>query len=131
MATWKELRSYISSNYKLMEGSTEEFLRMGFNLDGRSQLVFVQTVKDPAGEQWVQISSIVGNVPKVDLRKACSAAARLGIGGIIVRDGMDEVFLSHSVPLKNIDINEFEDPLSIVCLAADLMEKEFTSKDEY
>ena len=131
MATWKELRSHISSNYKLMDGTQEEIVSMVFDLEGRSQLVFVGLEEHPSWGQWAQISSMIGSLPQVDLKAACIAASKLGIGGIIVREGMDQVFLSHSIPLENVDINEFEDPLEILCMAADAMERKFTGKDEY
>ena len=131
MATWKELRNHIRSNYKLVDDSAEDIVSMAFNLKDRSQLIFVGLEEDPAGGQWAQISTVVGELPQVDLKAACHAAARMGIGGIILREGMNQVFLSHSLPLENVDINEFEDPVNILCIAGDIMEREFTGKDTY
>ena len=43
----------------------------------------------------------------------------------------DTVIFRHSVPLENLDVNEFESPLALVTTAADYIESMVTGADEY
>jgi hypothetical protein len=43
----------------------------------------------------------------------------------------DHVVLRHSLPLENLDINEFVDPLTLIAGAADNLESEFFGADDY
>ena len=43
----------------------------------------------------------------------------------------EHVVLRHSLPLENLDINEFVDPLALVAGVADELEEKFTGGDGY
>ena len=43
----------------------------------------------------------------------------------------EHVVLRHALPLENLDINEFVDPLALIAGAADNLEAEFWGGDNY
>jgi hypothetical protein len=107
MASWNGLRSFIESNFKLMDHSTDTFLRMVFAFDdGRTQLCLVALkVQESDGEEWVAISSPIGPVAKINVARAAEMAFDIVCGGIVVIG--DLAYLHHSAPLLNLDTNEF------------------------
>ena len=50
-------------------------------------------------------------------------------GGVAVIN--DVVIFRHSVPLANLDVNEFERPLHLVTMAADYLETQVTGLDQF
>lgn len=130
MASWSELVSYVRSNYKVADEAPNG-IKMIFNTGGlRSQVVFLwRQVLMNGSEEWVQIESPFGGVGSMDLRRALEAVGGKVCGGAAV-DG-DLVLLRHSVPLANLDINEFERPLALVTTTADELEKTLVGGDAY
>lgn len=131
MATWNELLAYMKSNYKLDLHSSGEMASLLFPVDDRTQFVFVSKAGNDALGEWACIESAIGDLKDVDLTKVCGEVDSNVIGGIVVKSGMGKVFLRHTVPLANLDINEFEVPLLMVTMSADVMEKKFTSHDKH
>ena len=43
----------------------------------------------------------------------------------------DLVCLSHSLPLANLDLNEFTVPLAAITITADTLEQKFTGRDDH
>lgn len=129
MASWNELRSHIAANYKINEDKGD-LLSMLFAEDGRTQVTLVGLAGNTnTGEQWVQISSPIGPVGRVDLLAAARSAFDWLCGGIVVVG--DLVYLHHSAPLANLDINEFARPLTVVTSGADALEKQLLGTDDF
>ena len=130
MASWRELRSHIFDNYKVAEDGGS-IMALDFNTgDRRSQRVMVGLGgNDRSGEEWVQISSPIAAVGEVNLVAAARAAFDWLCGGVVVIS--DTVYLHHAAPLVNLDLNEFERPLSIVVQGADEIERQLTGVDRY
>ncbi|HEX5495838.1 MAG TPA: hypothetical protein VFX70_14805 [Mycobacteriales bacterium] len=130
MASWPELVGYVRSNYKIADESPN-MIKMIFNTEGlRSQIVFLWRQQLMNGtEEWVQIESPFGDAGSVDLGQALREVGDVVCGGAAVTD--DVVLLRHSVPLANLDINEFERPLILVTATADKLEKTLVGGDTY
>jgi hypothetical protein len=130
MATWEDLRSYIAGQYKI-EQDLGGGLKLLFNLDQRSQIVFVtRAALEGGSEEWAVIESPVGRLGQVDLTAAAMAVGNMVCGGISVLN--DELItLRHSVPLANLDVNEFERPFDLVLFSADRLESILTGRDDF
>ena len=130
MASWKELRDHVVSNYKVQD---DQGFMMTLNFDvgeNRSQLVFLlhQTLRE-GSEHWVRIESAIGDlssVPLIPLLREVDQTICGGIGAV-----QDLVTFRHSVPLENLDLNEFERPLMLVVATADRLEHKLVGGDRY
>jgi hypothetical protein len=124
MTTWNDLVLYVRNNYPIAE-ETHNMIKLIFETGGmRSQVVLIWHLTVGRGaEEWIQIESPFGEFGSVDL-----AAALQHIGGTVC-GGM--VTFRHSVPLLNLNINEFESPLALVTETADLLESTFTGGDRF
>lgn len=130
MATWSALTEYVRSHYKIADekpGSMKLIFDVG---DLRSQVVFLWRMSLLDGEEdWVQIESPFGRLDSVNLRGAIDAMGQTVCGGIAAMGDLATV--RHSVPLLNLDINEFERPLSLVTGTADRLEQQFQGGDQF
>jgi hypothetical protein len=78
----------------------------------------------------VQIATPFARVDEVDLLSVLTEVGNtLVVGGVVVMG--EHVVLRHSLPLINLDINEFIDPLELVAGSAELLEQQFTGRDDY
>ena len=130
MATWSALTEYVRSNYKISDEKPGS-LKLVFDVGNlRSQVVFLwrMTLNDGA-EDWVQIESPFGKLDSVNLRGAIDAMGQTVCGGIASLGEL--VTVRHSVPLLNLDINEFERPLALVTGTADRLEQQFQGGDQF
>jgi len=130
MATWSTLTEYVRSHYKIADekpGSMKLIFDVG---DLRSQVVFLWRMSLLDGEEeWVQIESPFGRLDSINLRGAIDAMGKTVCGGIAAMEGL--VTVRHSVPLLNLDINEFERPLGLVTGTADRLEQQFQGGDQF
>ncbi len=130
MATWSALTEYVRSNYKISDEKPGS-LKLVFDVGNlRSQVVFLwrMTLNDGT-EDWVQIESPFGKLDSVNLRGAIDAMGQTVCGGIASLGEL--VTVRHSVPLLNLDINEFERPLVLVTGTADRLEQQFQGGDQF
>jgi len=128
MATWLDLTGYVRSNYKIADEQSNS-IRMVFDTgDLRSQVVLLwrQVI---GNDEWLQIESPIGEASSVNLQQALEEAGRLVCGGLMIDGG--HVFMRHAVPLVNLNINEFEQPLHLVTTSADLLEEKLVGGDRY
>jgi hypothetical protein len=96
----------------------------------RSQVVIVGRDLLDEREDWVQVASVCGLANDVDLRRLLEEIARVCVlGGAVIMG--EHVVLRHSLPLKNLDINEFTDPLIFVAETADYLEETLFGGDGY
>ena len=128
MATWSELQQYVTRNYPVQTQTDNSIVLVYNTADDRTQLVVLwrRTLMD---DEWVEIESPVAKLDGIEPLEALREAGKLVCGGLIATDDM--LTLRHAAPLVNLDTNELEAPLAAVTLAADLLEKALTGKDEY
>jgi hypothetical protein len=106
------------------------FARDEEDITGRRQIMVVAHEVLDQKEDWVQIATPFARVGEVDLREVLTEVGDTTIVGGVVAMG-DYLVLRHSLPLINLDINEFTDPLELVASAAEDLERRFTGRDEY
>ncbi|MCP2166565.1 hypothetical protein [Goodfellowiella coeruleoviolacea] len=130
MATWRDLVAFVKSEYQVIKEEADE-IRLLFEFDDeRSQvIVLAREVLDNRYE-WVQIASPIGLVSRVDLAAFLAEVGRSTVAGGAAVMG-EHLVIRHSLPLENLDINEFVDPLSLIAGSADLLEEQFFGRDDY
>jgi hypothetical protein len=130
MASWDDLARYVRGNYSL-SADKPGLMTMIFNFpDGRSQLVMLTREAIGEGsEEWVIIESAFAQMGNVSLQKVLERVGETVCGGAAARG--PHIVFRHSVPLANLDINEFERPLALVTATADRLEQELFGGDKY
>jgi hypothetical protein len=130
MATWNDLVQFVRTEYQVVSMQPDEIrVELEFE-DERSQvMIIVREILDRRYE-WVQIATPIGLARNVDLYALLTRMGNTTVacGAVIMGD---HVVLRHSLPLENLDINEFVDPLQLIAGAADELESEFFGGDNY
>ncbi|MET9258865.1 hypothetical protein [Amycolatopsis sp. NPDC004079] len=135
MAEWNDLVAYIRQTYRVIRDDPGEIrIRVLFGDDaettGRAQVVVIAREIFDQREDWVQIATPFARVDEVDLLTVLSEVGQtLVVGGLVVMG--EHLVLRHSLPLLNLDLNEFTDPLELVAGSAELLEQQFTGRDDY
>jgi hypothetical protein len=136
LASWGDLVAYIRNTYDVIQYKPDEVrIRVSFVKDeddllGRRQIMVVAHEILDQKEDWVQIATPFALVDQVDLREVLTEVGNTTVvGGVAVMG--DYVVLRHSLPLINLDINEFTDPLDLVASGAEQLERRFTGRDDY
>ncbi|MBV9845229.1 MAG: hypothetical protein JOZ47_09185 [Kutzneria sp.] len=135
MATWHDLVRFIEQKYDVILRQPDE-VRVRIHFGGadvdegeRTQITVIAR-ENVGGEEWAQIATPFARTDDVDL-----AAVLNEIGGTTIVGGVvimgDHVVLRHSLPLINLDINEFVEPLELVTGSAELLEELFVGSDDY
>jgi hypothetical protein len=130
VATWGDLVAFIRSEYRVTRVEPDEVrIEVEFE-DERRQAVIVQREVLDKRFEWVQIASPCGKAAQVNM---LGLLTELGmnavVGGACVMG--EYVVIRHSLPLENLDINEFVDPMELVAGTADELEQMFTGGDQY
>lgn len=142
MATWEDLAEFVRSEYavaedvdteteyRIIEDGDEEIRVLVEYEDDRSQIVIICRERLDGREDWVQVVSVIGRADEVDLQKLLWELGQVSVvcGAVIVGD---HVLLRHSLPLLNLDINEFTDPLNFIAETADHLEEMFFRDDDH
>lgn len=139
MATWAGLVTFMRREYEVIGDEPDEVTIL-FRYDPdddeddyrdrRSQMVaVVRESLDSTREDWVQIASPFARVGQVDLRAVLEEVGSTTVVGGVAIIG-EFVMLRHSLPLVNLDLNEFIDPLVLVSRAADRLERRFVGRDD-
>lgn len=130
MATWGDLVAFVRSEYRVTRvGADEIRIEVEFEDERRQAVVVYREVFDRR-EEWVQIVSPCGKAAEVDLLALLTELGKTAVcGGAIVMG--EYVAVRHSLPLENLDTNEFTDPLALVAGVADELEDKFTGGDHY
>jgi hypothetical protein len=136
LADWGDLVAYIRLSYDVIKFEPDEvrirvtFVKDEEDIRSRTQIMVVAHEVLDQKEDWVQIATPFAMVDRVDLREVLTEVGDTTVvGGVVVMG--DYVVLRHSLPLINLDINEFTDPLDLVASAAEDLERRFTGRDEY
>lgn len=130
MATWGDLVAFIRMEYRVTRLEPDEIrVEVEFE-DDRRQIVIMQREVLDKREEWVQIASPCGKVGDVNLAALLDhLGAAAVVGGAVIMG--DYVVLRHSLPLANLDINEFVDPMALIAGTADELEEIFTGGDGF
>lgn len=130
MATWDDIAAFVRSEYRVIEDTGDEIRILIEYEDDRSQVIMVCREVLDKKEDWVQVASVCGLVADVDLRLLLKEIGETSVvcGAVIMGE---HVVLRHSLPLMNLDINEFLDPLQLVADTADHVEEAFFGGDGY
>ncbi|HKS46547.1 MAG TPA: hypothetical protein VJT49_15825 [Amycolatopsis sp.] len=135
MATWHDLVNFIRREYEVIRDEPDEIrIRIAYGEDDdvqqRTQTVVVAREIMDGREDWIQIASPFAMVDQVDLTRVLEEIGTTTIvGGAVIMGPY--LVLRHSLPLLNLDINEFVDPLELVTGAAEDLEQIFTGRDDY
>lgn len=136
MAEWNDLVAYIRRTYDVIRFEPDEVrIRMSFAKDeedilGRRQIMVVAHEILDQNEDWVQIATPFARVEEVDLHEVLTEVGNtIVVGGVALMG--DYLVLRHSLPLINLDINEFTDPLDLVAAGAEQLERRFTGRDDF
>ncbi|SMD17881.1 type III secretion system chaperone family protein [Kibdelosporangium aridum] len=132
MATWDELAEYVRAEYEVLSDKPGE-IRLLYTFDeesDRTQVMIVAREELDRKYEWVQIATPLGLARNVDLYALLDAIGHTTVSGGAAIMG-DHIVIRHSLPLENLDINEFTDPLTLIAGAADELESEFFGGDEY
>jgi len=135
VATWQDLTAFIREEYEVIRYEPDEIrIRMIFGADeeteGRGQIVVIAHEVLDQKEDWVQIVTPFARTNEVNLLDVLKEAGNTIVVGGLVAMG-EYLVLRHSLPLVNLDINEFTDPLELVAGSAELLEQQFTGRDDY
>lgn len=130
MASWSDVMNHVRDNYTISEegpGYCRLLLRLN---GGRSQFVFLFHSRLVGGsEDWVEVQSPVGRVTDVPLRPLMQDVGELVVGGALIAGDM--ILLKHSVPLANLELNDFERPMVLIMHSADDLEKKYVGSDPF
>ena len=130
MATWGDLVAFVKSEYRCTRVEPDEIrVEVEFQDERRQQVVIYREVFDKR-EEWVQIVSPCGKATEVDLKALLTELGQTAVcGGAVVMG--EYIAIRHTLPLENLDANEFVDPLALVAGVADELEEKFTGGDGY
>ena len=128
MPTWGEIQEYARSKYKLAKDE-EHWLSLVFAYDNeRRQLVRVKHFK-AFDQDWIEFASACCKNDEMSPAVALKKNNDYAVGGIAL-DGDVYVF-KYTIPLTNLDIDEFELPLHVVASTADQIESQFAAQDKF
>lgn len=136
MATWRELVKFIRRGYVVVRDEPDEIrVRIRFDdadddvdSEGRDQMIVVSREVMDRGDEWAQIATPFARVGEVDLGAVLTEVGATTVVGSVVIMG-EYLVLRHSLPLLNLDLNEFTDPLDLVADAAERLEMQFVGGD--
>ncbi|MFI7119841.1 hypothetical protein [Amycolatopsis sp. NPDC049868] len=134
MAEWADLVAFVRHEYRVVKDEPDEIrIRLSYGDDDyeeRAQTVVIAREIFDRREDWVQIATPFARVSEVDLASVLTEIGNtIVVGGLVVMG--EHLVLRHSLPLVNLDINEFTDPLELVAGSAELLEQQFTGRDDY
>ncbi|GGM33603.1 hypothetical protein GCM10012275_01260 [Longimycelium tulufanense] len=130
MTTWNDLVGFARSAYKVLEERPDEVRLLYEFDDDRSQTVLLGREVLDGQHEWVQIASPCGEVAYVDLKALLEEVGHNTVAAGVAIMG-DYVVLRHSLPLENMDPNEFIQPLALLAATADELEEQFSGGDDY
>jgi hypothetical protein len=138
VATWNDLVRYVRLRYEVMRGDENEvriLYRLGDHdedsiFEQRTQvMVLAREVLDKQ-EDWVQVATPFARVDDVDVKAVLEEMGQTTVVGGAVIMG-EWLVLRHSLPLRNLQYNELDDPLHLVASAADTLEHRFVGGDNF
>ena len=127
MASWTQLRDALRSAF-VVEIDEPNGLGLRFDVgEGRTQSVSVTRLIFE-GEEWVEIATGIGVEGEIDPRDALRLSGSMVIGGLALQDNL--IVFRHTLPLKNLDSDEFHTPFSHVVKFGDELERRVGASSE-
>jgi hypothetical protein len=123
MATVSEVREYLESKYEVQQVSEDFYQFLTYPDDDRSQMVYFDI-----GERYLRISSGFADVKTVAPMKVLEANSKIHLG-VQLHDGI--YFLTHVIPMADLDPSEIDTGLLDVAVFADILEEQLTGRDDY
>lgn len=124
--------AFVRSEYRIVRESPDEIrIRLFFGDDQeRAQVLILTLETGEDGGEWVQIATPFARVGQVDLGLLLAeVGSSTVVGGLVVMG--EYIVLRHTLPLVNLDINEFVEPVELIAGSADLLEQQFLGGDNY
>lgn len=129
MATWESLRGYVASRYPIAQDEGDAVAILFALEGGRSQQITLRKA-NLAGLEWAQVVTGVARVDQVDALQALVLSGAMVFGGLAVEG--DYLVFRHSIPLKDLDVDELEIPLAVAVGFGDELEQALTEgADEF
>ncbi len=126
MATWPELRAFISSKYVVSDDTGNSMTMLFETEPGRSQLVTVLDLT-PTGMNHVCIMSRIGDLNQINDATLRKILSDVGFAGLIMLN--DSIWLQHSLLMDDLNADEFQIPLALVTNRADYLEQNYVGGD--
>lgn len=126
MATWKQVRDFIQSNYNGVDYDEEyDFLDLDFNTgNDRVKKVFVERIKNETNTtEWIEISAIVGEVNKNDIFDLLEDLSGYVCGGA-VKNG-DNIYIRNRILIDSIDSSSIDNIMGLVAFIASELEDKY------
>src|SRR5690349_16904421 len=96
--------------------------------NGRTQMVLVTRHMLMNGtEEWVQISSPIGEVGQINVEGVLRDVGDMVCGGVVIEGKY--LVVRDALPLANLQVNEFERPFVLVTTTADRLEQKYVGSD--
>lgn len=136
MTSWRDLATFIRQQYKVVRDEPDELrIRIRFHpqdgeTDERTQIVVIAREVLDRRDEWIQIATPFARVDEVDVTSVLHEVGHTTVVGGVVIMG-EFLVLRHSLPLANLDLNEFVDPLALVTSSAELLEEQLTGRDDF
>jgi hypothetical protein len=126
LATWPELRAFISSKYVVSDDTGNSMTMLFETEPGRSQLVTVLDLT-PTGMNHVCIMSRIGDLNQINDATLRKILSDVGFAGLIMLN--DSIWLQHSLLMDDLNADEFQIPLALVTNRADYLEQNYVGGD--
>ena len=135
MTSWRDLATFIRQQYKVVRDEPDELrIRIRFQSDPeeeeRTQIVVIAREVLDRRDEWIQIATPFARIDEVDVVTVLAEVGHTTVVGGVVAMG-EYLVLRHSLPLANLDINEFVDPLALVTSSAEVLEEQLTGRDDF
>jgi len=128
MATWLEVKQFISNNYKVSD-ATDRMLTLEFETEpGRSQLVFVMGIEDAEQLSGVRFFSAFAEVGQISPAQFAQLANN-SLFGLAEQAGY--YGLVHMSLLADLDASEIHVPMLAVTAQADKIERQLGLGDSF
>jgi hypothetical protein len=129
MASWEGLRSHVKANFNIAVDELD-YMALDFHMEnGRGQRVGLRKMV-VGDEEWAEIATVVCTESDISPRDALLLNGKMAVGGLAMWDDGTVVF-RHSLPLLNLDTNEFMAPLKLAVEFGDQLEGQITGGDRY
>ncbi|MFJ9855591.1 hypothetical protein [Streptomyces sp. NPDC101150] len=116
MAAWEDVVAYIKQTYRTISEGVDEIQIDVDVKDGETQIVIV-TREVVGEEEWASAKAPCFLAKGVDLAQVLKQLEETtAVGGAVIAS--DYVTLRHTLPLRNLDVNELGEPLELVASAA-------------
>jgi hypothetical protein len=129
MATWNDLRNFMFSNYVISHDEGDHIVLKFQTENLRSQMVHLFRDVDGIGNEWVDISSAIGEWGRGSIEPLLRMVDSRICGGLSLVDNL--LVYRHCVPLISADADDIMGPMAVVAGVADEMERMYTGQDGY